>query len=137
MRGPTPPEARVTSVSGDPRGAGRQPLPSAPVSPLLNHLLDCRESSDGGGSGDAGGEFVPTADSLLRAEAVRARLDGEVESAEDWYRQAGILSREAESVIAEHEFQPDSNLIYHNDRERQHIRRRLLRRDLIEEAPDG
>lgn len=126
-------QAEQSSVSGSEGSPGRERVPRSSVSPLLNHLLDCDEGRGGERSGDAGGEPLPSADDILRAEAIRARLDGEVESAEEWYRQAGILSRWDETNIAKHEAQPHAELKYYNGRERRHLNNRLMRADMLED----
>lgn len=119
-------------VPGSEDDAGRERVSRQPMSPLLNHLLDCNESSRRERSGDAGGEPVPTADSILREATIRARTSGEVETAEDWFKDAGILSRWDETNIQMHEVQPDSELAYWDGRARRHLVNRLLRAEMIE-----
>lgn len=117
-------------------GTQRESIPSTSVSPLLNHLLDCREASQRERSGDGGAEPLPTADAILRQAAVEARISGSSESAEEWYRDAGILSMKREAVIAERESPPDPGLAMHNGRERQRVMNRLYLRDMIEEQDE-
>ena len=137
MRGTTTSEAGATSVPDAGRDAGRDGVPSTPVSPLLNHLLECREDSERERSGDDGGVPVPSADSILAAEAIRARLEGEVATAEDWYQEAGILSRWDETNIKMHEAQPHAELAYHNGRQRGRVINRLARAEMLEDVDDS
>jgi hypothetical protein len=106
------------------------------VPTLLNHLLDCRAVSERERGRDIGTQPLPTADGYLLAGAYTARANEGI-PVDQWYREAGILSRTAEGNIREHEMQPDANMVYHRDRPRQHIKRRLLRRGMLEEDDES
>jgi len=103
---------------------------------LLNHLLDCREASGRERGGDTGGQSLPTADSILRAEAVRARVAGEAKSAEQWYRAHGILSLKREHKVKRHEAQPSPELASHEGRIRNRVINRLARAEMLESTDE-
>ena len=59
-----------------------------------------------------------------------------MESAEQWFQEAGILSRWDETNISMHEAQPDAELGYWGGRERWHILTALHKQELIEDTDD-
>jgi hypothetical protein len=89
------------------------------MSPLLSHLLDCRDASDEperGGSGDE----------VLWADGRAAEGP-----AEQHYRDIGIISRWRATDIQNRELRADPGLSLFNGRRREHIINRLKMRDLI------
>ena len=137
MRGPADATPGATPVSRPEGDARRDVVSGAPVPPLLNHLLECREDSRRERSRSHGGVSLSVAaDRILEAEAIRARHAGEVDTAEDWFKRAGILSRWDETNVAMHEAQPAAELAYHQGRARQRVLNRLARADMIEDTDD-
>jgi len=127
--------ANQASVQGaEDHGTGHG-VSSASMSPLLNHLLECRETGGGEGSGDAGGEPVPTAERFLYEAARRARAEGGG-SVEQQLRDAGILSRNAERRIRAHEWQPSANVVHFKNQPRRHLVNRLAMAEMLESTDE-
>lgn len=126
MRWPRLPSEQP-AVPGGTDSAERQRLQGAPVSPLLNHLLECRADSGRERGRDAGGEPVPTADSLFDEEAAR------YPNKEDYYREHGIISRNMKRRIKWREAQPDVELASYAGRIRPRVVNRLKRAEMVED----
>lgn len=128
-------QADRRDVPGAEASPGRERVPRSPVSPLLNHLLDCREDSGGERSGDAGDEPLFAEDIFDQAALDHALSTGT--SREDWYKQAGIMSRWDKTNVKMHELQPDPELAYWKGNLRWDIFEALAGANLIEDMEEG